>query len=92
MAICLAWLGDPTAAGDVLDAPGPWREIRPAGPGLLLVETTETTSRVYHELKSLLPADCALLVAPLDRRPKARGVATGTVSWLRSKLPLPDRA
>ncbi|HWJ11824.1 MAG TPA: hypothetical protein VNS46_20755 [Nocardioides sp.] len=91
MAVCLAWLGDPAAVDDVLGAVGPWREIHRAGPGLLLVETTETTSRVYHELKWLLPADCALLVAPLDRRPKARGVAGGTVAWLRARLPLPDR-
>ncbi len=92
MPVCLAWLGDPTAADQVLGAVGPWREIKRAAPGLLLVDTTETTSRVYHEIKWLLPDDCALLVAPLDRRPKARGVATGTVSWLRSKLPLPDQA
>ena len=89
MPVCLAWLGDPSAADDVRTAPGPWREIREAAPGLLLVETTETTSRVYHEIKWLLPDDCALLVAPLDGRPKARGVAAGTVSWLRAHLPLP---
>lgn len=92
MPVCLAWLGDPAAAVDVVTAPGPWREIREAAPGLLLVDTTETTSRVYHEIKWLLPDDCALLVAPLENRPKARGVAAGTVSWLRSRLPLPDRA
>ena len=31
------------------------------------------------------------LVAPVERRPKARGVVAGTVSWLRAHLPLPDR-
>ncbi len=89
MPVCLAWLGDPSAASDVVDAPGPWREVREAAPGLLLVDTTETTSRVYHDIKWLLPDGCALLVAPLERRPKARGVAAGTVSWLRARLPLP---
>ena len=61
------------------------------GRQVLLVETEETVSRVYHELKRLLPADSALLVAPVERRPKAKGVTEGTVFWLRDRLPLPDR-
>lgn len=91
MAICVVWLEDPASVDAVVSAPGPWREVVEAGPGLLLVETEDTVSRVYHEVKSLLPDACALLVAPLEHRPKARGVADGTVSWLRDRLPLPDR-
>lgn len=91
MAVCLAWLEDPAHAELVVAQRGPWRELVEAGPGLLLVETDETLSRVYHEIKWLLPEGAALLVAPLDRRPKARGVTAGTVSWLRDRLPLPDR-
>ncbi|GAA4825050.1 hypothetical protein ACFQ0K_18110 [Nocardioides caeni] len=90
MKVCLVWLGDPSAAQEVLGSPGPWREVREAGTGLLLVETDDTVSRVYHEVKWLLPDDCPLLVAPVERRPKARGVAAGTVTWLR-RLALPDR-
>lgn len=91
MTVCLVWLEDPDLVGEVVGAPGPWREILEAGPGLLLVETEETLSRVYHEIKWLLPRECALLAAPLAQRPKARGVTAGTVSWLRGRLPLPDR-
>ncbi|MEZ0580912.1 hypothetical protein [Nocardioides sp. MH1] len=91
MRVCLAWLGDPAQVAAVQGTPGPWREIVVAGPGLLLVETDETVSRVYHELKWLLSDDCALLVAPVAERPKARGAARGTVAWLRARLPLPDR-
>ncbi|KRC49031.1 hypothetical protein ASE19_19280 [Nocardioides sp. Root79] len=91
MNVCLVWLGDPSAARHVLGEPGPWREVREAGPGLLLVETYETVSRVYHEVKWMLPDACPLLVAPVGWRPKARGLAAGTVSWLRNRLALPDR-
>ena len=91
MAVCLVWLGDPANVDVVLASPGPWVEIVAAGSGLLLVETDETVSRVYHELKWLLPRDSARLVAPLLARPKARGVTGGTVTWLRDRLPLPDR-
>jgi hypothetical protein len=89
MAVCLAWLGDPAYVDAVTASPGPWREAVEVAPGLLLVETDETLSRVYHEMKWLLPDDCALLVAPLSERPKVRGVAPGTVTWLRERLPLP---
>lgn len=91
MSVCLVWLGDPTQVEVVMASPGPWREVIEAGPGLLVVETGETVSRVFHEIKWLLPDDCALLVAPVGERPKARGVTPGTVSWLRERLPLPDR-
>jgi hypothetical protein len=91
MAVCLVWVGDPVETGVVAASAGPWSEVVEAGPGLLVIETDETVSRVYHELKWLLPRDCALLVAPLTLRPKARGVGPGTVSWLRERLPLPDR-
>jgi hypothetical protein len=91
MAVCLAWLEDPSAVSAVMAAPGPWRELVEAGPGLVVVETDETVSRVYHEMKWLLPESCGLLVAPLSHRPKARGVTSGTVTWLRERLPLPDR-
>ena len=85
------WLGDPSQAEVVVRNPGPWRELIEVGPGLLVAETDETVSRVYHEVKAMLPEDCALLVAPAEHRPKARGLTDGTVSWLRARLPLPDR-
>jgi hypothetical protein len=90
VAVCLVWLGDPAVVDAVILARGPWREVVESAPGLLLIESDETLSRVYHEVKRLLPDGCALLVAPLRERPKARGLADGTVSWLRERLPLPD--
>lgn len=89
--VLLAWLGRPELSADVIASVGPWHELVEAAPGLLLVETDDTLSRVYHELKWLLPDDCPLLVAPIAERPKARGVASGTVTWLRRRLRLPDR-
>jgi hypothetical protein len=83
--VCLVWLGDPVVTEDVARAAGPWREIVTAAPGLLLVDSDESLSRVYHHVKWLLPDGCALLVAPIHEPPKARGVARGTVSWLRTR-------
>jgi hypothetical protein len=87
MAVFLAWIADPDAATAARSQPGPWTEIREAAPGLLLVESDESLSRVYHEVKWLLPDGCALTVAPLPLRPKSRGLAPGTVTWLRDRLP-----
>lgn len=91
MNVCLVWIGDPGQVETVIDSPGPWRELRTVAPGLLFAETEDTVSRVFHEIKWLLPDDCPLMVTPVSRRPKARLVAQGTVSWLRDRLALPDR-
>jgi hypothetical protein len=80
--VFLAWTSEAPPAAEL---PGPWREIRVAAPGLLLIESDDTLSRVYHELKwSLTPAS-PLIVAPLSATPKLRGLAPGTLSWLRSR-------
>jgi hypothetical protein len=89
VSVFLVWIADPDAASAVITSPGPWREVVEAAPGVLLVESDESLSRVYHEAKWLLPDGCALLAAPLEHRPKARGLAGGSVSWLRDRLPLP---
>lgn len=91
MAVYLMWLGDPTQATLVAESPGPWHEMIEVGPGLLVLETDDTVSTVYHQAKWLLPQDCPLMVAPVARRPKARGLTPGTVTWLRDRLALPDR-
>jgi hypothetical protein len=70
--------------------PGPWVEIRVAAPGLLLVESDDTLSRVFHELKwALSTEDAPLFVAPLAATPKLRGLAPGTLSWLRERTSRP---
>lgn len=85
MTVYLGWSSEEVPA----DTPGPWAELRPAGPGLVLVESEESLSRVYHELKWSLPEDAALVVAPLAARPKFKGLAPGTQTWLRERLPGP---
>jgi len=84
--VFVVWIADPAAAGLVAAEPGPWREVVEAAPGLLFVESDDTLSRVYHEVKWLLPDGCALTAAPLAGVPKARGLASGTVSWLRDHV------
>ncbi|MFC6286366.1 hypothetical protein ACFP3Q_18055 [Nocardioides sp. GCM10027113] len=83
MTVFLAW----TSAEPPDDLPGPWQEVRRAAPGLLLVESNDTLSRVYHELKWSLPDGTALMVVPLQDRPKLKGLADGTQTWLRDRLP-----
>jgi hypothetical protein len=82
MAVFMAWTdADLTGA----DLPGPWREAVVAAPGLVFVDSDETLSRVYHELKWSLPEGSALAVAPVAGQPKAKGLAAGTNTWLRQR-------
>jgi hypothetical protein len=82
MTVFLAW-----TPGDVpRDTPGPWRELWPAAPGLLFVDSDDTLSRVYHALKWSLADSVALAVAPVADQPKVKGLPPGTNSWLRARL------
>ncbi|MFC4787284.1 hypothetical protein ACT8ZV_22600 [Nocardioides sp. MAHUQ-72] len=83
MTVYLAWTSAPVPD----DLAGPWEEVRRAAPGLLLVESGDTLSRVYHELKWSLPDEGPLLVAPLAARPKLKGLEPGTQTWLRDRIP-----
>ena len=83
MTVYLAW----TSGAVPSDLAGPWEEICPAAPDLLLISSTESLSRVYHEFKWALPGEAALLVVPLADRPKLKGVRPGTQTWLRDRLP-----
>ena len=85
MTVYVAWTPEPPEE----DLPGPWTELRVAAPGLLLVESDDTLSRVFHELKWALPEVAPLFVAPLAATPKLRGLAPGTLGWLRSRTPRP---
>jgi hypothetical protein len=66
------------------DTEGPWRELRALRPGLVLVDSDQTRSVVYHALKDHLPRDTPLLVAALDEVPKFKGMAPGSLAWARS--------
>ncbi len=78
--VYLAWTSEPPE-----DLDGPWVEARRIAPGLLLLESEQTLSEVYHALKWALPDRAEIIVAPVDRTPKSRGMAPGTTSWLRAR-------
>lgn len=88
MSVYLAWIPDL----DDERLPGPWSELRRVAPALWLVESKDTLSRVFHELKWALPDDAPLLVAPVAATPKLRSVAPGTLSWLRARTPPAGRS
>lgn len=79
--VYLAWTSE-TVPSDLL---GPWRGVHVAAPGLVLIDSDDALSRVYHELKWSLGQEAALLVAPVAATPKLRGVAPGTLRWLRQR-------
>jgi hypothetical protein len=66
---------------------GPWREAVTLRPGLLLIDSDQSRSTVYHAVKDQLPAGSPLLVAQLHEVPKFKGMAAGTLAWLRARLP-----
>ena len=53
-------------------------------PGLYLVESVATRSRLYHTWKRR-HAPTRLLVAPLAAAPKFKGMASGALAWLRAR-------
>jgi hypothetical protein len=77
----VAWLEDMDVDGS---EEGPWTDAFRLRPGLLLVRSAEGRSPVYHALKHQSTPGSALLVAPLADAPKAKGMADGWTSWLRS--------
>jgi hypothetical protein len=81
--VYVAWLSELPEA----DLPGPWVELRVAAPGLVLVESDDTLSRVFHDLKWALSEGAQLFVAPVAATPKLRGLEAGTLSWLRERTP-----
>ena len=84
MNVYLAWTSEPPA-----DLAGPWREAREIAPGLLLLESKETLSVVYHALKWSLLDGTSLIVSPVQQTPKSRGMAPGTTAWLRRRTSAP---
>jgi hypothetical protein len=54
-------------------------------PGLVLVDSALTRSRLYHRIKWALPSGTALLVAPLADAPKFKKMDAGALSWLRRR-------
>lgn len=86
MTVYVAWTSADLADADGTELLGPWREAWVAADGLVLVDSDETLSRVYHELKWSLPEGAALLVTPAGALPKLKGLRPGTTTWLRARL------
>ena len=84
MTVYLAWSPDLAVDGD-----GPWREVRHIAPGLVLIDSPETLSVVYHAMKWQLADAAALIVTAVEHTPKSRGMAAGTTSWLRRRTSMP---
>lgn len=57
----------------------------PLQPGLMLVDTELTRSKLYHQVKWALPHGTALLTAPLEDAPKFKGMETGALNWIRAR-------
>lgn len=89
MTVYLAWTPELTEPAQLAELAGPWSELRLAAPGLLLVDSEDTLSRVFHELKWSLTEDAQLFVAPLAATPKLRYVEPGTLTWLRERTQAP---
>jgi hypothetical protein len=87
MTVYVAWTSaDLHQLDPARDLAGPWREVLVAAGGLAFVDSDDTLSRVYHALKWSLPDRAAVAVAPITDLPKAKGLAPGTNSWLRTRL------
>jgi hypothetical protein len=54
-------------------------------PRLWLVDSSRSRSRLYHAIKHRLPPDTPLLVAALADSPKFKGMARGSLRWLRER-------
>lgn len=86
-ALYLLW-HDPAAAPA---APLDWHgDAHPLAPGMWLVRSELTRSKLYHRIKWQLPEGAALLCAPLaddpQGWPKFKAMDAGALEWLRSGL------
>ena len=85
-AVTLYWLWhDPAAAPEgALHLHG---DAHPFGPGMWLVRSPLTRSKLYHRIKWQLPEGTPLACAPLGDDPagwpKFKGMETGALGWLR---------
>jgi len=82
MSVYVAWTGEPLPD----DLVGPWHEVWVAAEQLAFIDSDDTLSRVYHEVKWSLPDGTALAVSPLVSRPKLKGLRPGTQNWLRDRI------
>jgi hypothetical protein len=53
-------------------------------PGMHLVHSELTQSRLYHKIKRKLSADAALFVGAMSEAPKFKKMDAGALKWVRS--------
>ena len=63
-----------------------FEQVQRLRPGLALVDSDESQSRVYHEVKHGLPRDTPLVVARLDHQLKFKGCEAGALAWVRQRF------
>ena len=75
------------APGVSTDPPpeGPWTDLRPLAPDLLVIESEQERSAVYHALKPELAPGAALVVTRLAEVPKVRHGEPGIVAWMKAR-------
>jgi hypothetical protein len=73
--------------GEVEALEGPWLEVHPLRPDLLLIDSEQGRSAVYHALKGHLPKGTPVLVAEVERVPKFAHMAAGALAWARERAP-----
>lgn len=71
---------DPDYGSANLDLHGDGVELQE---GLYLIRSELSRSRLYHGIKRQLADGSPLLVAPLSDDPKFKGMASGSLKWLR---------
>jgi hypothetical protein len=69
------------------DVTFPAKQVCALAPGLYLVVSALTRSRLYHRIKRQLPPETAFLVAPLADAPKFKGMSRGALSFTRRVWP-----
>ncbi|MCK5746907.1 MAG: hypothetical protein KAH44_11865 [Oricola sp.] len=75
----LLWYDEPRKETAVANGP----QTRKLADGLYLVYSARSRSELYHDVKRRLDPQ-SLLVAPLACDPKFKGMAGGTLKWLRA--------
>lgn len=65
---------------------GPWHEVRRVDDHVLLVDSSDSLSQVYHHLKWSFPEGVPTLLVTACDHAKAKGLPPGTWSWVRTRL------
>ena len=85
MTVFLAWSASRFGDEVVGVTAGPWREVWRVEDHVLLVDSDDSLSQVYHHLKWSFEDVPVLLVTACDAV-KAKGLPPGTQTWVEARL------